>query len=178
MNLNTLHNNAVAGDSAAEKLLFEHLTVSFRLIVQLRIWNKLDAEEIAQEALKTIAEKYAQITIETSFAAWAHKVLEHKMLDYFKSKRVRNEKIETIDTAIDQATSQSLDPLLERRLLECLREIFHVNKRYARILALHYQGCTTEEICQRLKISSANMYMLLSRARASLATYLKGDRSE
>jgi DNA-directed RNA polymerase specialized sigma24 family protein len=42
------------------------------------------------------------------------------------------------------------------------------NKRYARILVLRYQGYSAEEICDEFKITSKNLYMILSRARVLL----------
>lgn len=178
MNLNTLHKEAAAGNEASKSRLFEQLTVSFRLITQQRIRNRQDAEEVAQEALKTIAEKQMALMIETSFAAWAHKVLEHKLMDFYKSKRVRSITENDLSEQEVPTARVDVDPALVAQLHGCLKMVFQSNKRYARVLALHYQGFETVEICRKLSITSGNMYMMLSRARTSLAACLDGELSE
>ena len=81
MKINALYGNARQGDEAAEKELFQYLTARFNYLAQLDIGNEADAEEIAQEALMTVVQKYREIDIHTSFSSWAYKVLENKVLD-------------------------------------------------------------------------------------------------
>ena len=67
---------------------------------------------------------------------------------------------------------------LERQLLDCLRALNRSNGRHARILNLHYQGYSVEEICRRLSLTRTNFYTILSRARTILLACLeKGDGS-
>jgi RNA polymerase sigma factor (sigma-70 family) len=96
VSIETLYQSALQGDSAAEKTLFQQLSVRFGLICQHRIWNKEDAEEIVQEALVTVLGGFKDIEIERSFAAWAHKVLDNKILTYLKTKKARIETIRPI----------------------------------------------------------------------------------
>jgi RNA polymerase sigma factor (sigma-70 family) len=176
VNLNTLHQNAVAGDQAAEKSLFDRLIVSFRLIAQRKIRSHEDAEEVIQEALKTVAEKYAQLEIESSFSGWAHQVLSNKIFDYVKVKAARGKHQAEMEDEHMPEIGIEEDPLFHRRLIECLRTTFKSNRRYARVLNLHYQGFNGTEICERLGISSGNLYVTLSRARRALATCLKSGK--
>jgi RNA polymerase sigma-70 factor (ECF subfamily) len=170
MNINALHRNLVSGEGVSENELFEYLSVSFRLFAQQRIWNEQDSEEIVQDALMTIAKKYREIEFDTSFAAWAYKVLNHKMLDYFKTKKVRADaNTRIVDEKLPEM-SWKPDPVLKRQLLECLRKI---KGRHARILNFHYQGYTTDEICEKLDLKSGNFYVMLSRARSMLELCLE-----
>ena len=86
MNINELHKRIGAGDPEAEERLFESLSARFRMFARQRVKDKEDAEEIVQDALTTIVQKYRGIEFETSFAAWAHKVLEYKILDHFRAR--------------------------------------------------------------------------------------------
>jgi RNA polymerase sigma-70 factor (ECF subfamily) len=124
----------------------------------------------------TIAKKYREMEFTTSFAAWAYKVLNHKILDYFKAKRVRVEaQARMVDEKKPDVMSQP-DPALKRQLLMCLKEVSGANSRHARILNLHYQGYTTDEICRKLDLKPGNFYVVLSRARSMLELCLeKGD---
>lgn len=69
MNINDLYQAASGGDSGAKTKLFEKLLDNFSLFVQQRVWNKEDSEEIVQDTMTTIAQKYGELDVHTSFAA-------------------------------------------------------------------------------------------------------------
>ena len=79
------------------------------------------------------------------------------------------------DETVQQA-GQEIDPTLKSRLLDCLRKLSKTRLAHARILTLHFQGFSVPEICDRVGISSNNLYVRLSRARKLLANCLEnGD---
>ena len=176
MDLDRLHNLCVAGDKEAERILFDRLSVSFRIFAQHRLWNIEDAEDVVQEALKTVAQKCADIKIESSFAAWARRILEHKILDSVKAKQRDKRKMETAIDDADLFVGSNPNPSFVTDLLACLRKVFGIDKRYARVLNLCQQGYTSDEICERLDVKVGHMYVLLSRARAALLSCLEGKR--
>lgn len=180
MDINTLHKNAAKGIKEAEKELFELLVVRFRYLATLRLRNKEDAEEVVQEAMIVISKEYKTITIKTSFSAWAHKVLQSQILNYVRSRSRKEKRFKSEANPDDIFRKDSMDsaPNLRRKLLDCLRKICAVNSRYARILNLHYQGYTTEEICEKMDITAANFYVILSRARSLLQMCLNTGRIE
>lgn len=176
MTINNLHSLVREGDKGAEGKLFQSLTESFRLFAQHKIWNRDDSEEVVQDTLTAIAAKYRMIDFEISFAAWAYKVLENKILHYYRTKRCRESKFAQTGNGEDLAVSQTTNPDLKRRLLECLKKVSGVNRRHARILNLRYQGFSTEDICGKLGVTRNNVYILLSRARSMLKLCLEeGD---
>lgn len=166
------------GDAAKEKQLFKLLSEKFLYFALHRIWDRADAEEIVQEALMTIHREYTKVEFTVSFAAWAYKVLNNKVLDYIQTKRRRgvlmNQAIK--DKSIPRPALQAENPELKRRLLYCLEKIGRNNIRYARILNLHYQGFSTTEICEKTKLSQSVFYTSLFRARILLISCLEnGD---
>ena len=116
--INTLYQNARDGDRSAERELLKHLDVSFRLFAQRRVWNEQDAEEVVQEALLTISTNYGSMEFETSFAAWAYKVLQNKILDHVKKKRTRQALADQIDDSKTRASAIGHDPEFYRRFQE------------------------------------------------------------
>jgi RNA polymerase sigma factor (sigma-70 family) len=169
MDIQSLYNAARGGDRSAEQRLFAHLTVRLRAIARLKIGNVHDAEEAVQEAMMTIAAEYRQLEISHSFRAWSYKVFDNKVLHYITTKKRRSDyNLVPLTDEITPSRNGGDNPGLKTRLVECLSKIRTANKRYARILALHYQGYVTGEICSRLEISTANLYMILSRARTVL----------
>ena len=172
LNLNDLVRQARSGDPSAEERLFEHLTVSLRLIAQHRVWDEEAALEVTQEALTTIAQKYRSIEFKRSFAGWARQVLVNKIFDYVKAKKSLDSRMQAIsDSASPSAWTP--DPTLQSRLVECLRKISATHRQHARIINLHYQGFSTTEICERLDLTPNNLYVSLSRARSMLESCLE-----
>ena len=174
MGINSLYKSACQGDKTAESELFRHLTARFKYLVQLDIWNKDDAEEIVQDALTTIAEKYGGIDIQSSFSGWAYRVLENKILNYLRSKKYRRSRFVEAGERDDRPYTP--DPDMRLKIESCLKRICRHNKRNARMLNLYYQGFTFEEICRRLDLTRNNAYSVLHRARSMLETCLeKGE---
>ena len=173
--LNELYKLVKSNDKTAINHLFEILTARFRLFVGLRIRNVQDAEEVVQNSLLVISDNIAKIEIEQSFSAWAYKVLDNRMKAYFAKKKTAT-KYEVDDPRIYNAGTPSDENLTKRQLLHCLKLICRKHPVYARILNLHYQGFTTEEICARLSMTPTNIYTILSRSRSLLSYCLeKGE---
>lgn len=148
------------------------------MFARQRIRNRGDAEEVVQEALMTIYAEYKSITFNTSFSAWAYKVLNNRILNSLRKKQHESQRIDesicpkSVPSEVDVNGASDL----KRRLLDCLQRIGDRNIRYARILNLHYQGYRTDEICDRLKVIPETFYSILSRARTLLEVCLeKGD---
>jgi RNA polymerase sigma factor (sigma-70 family) len=176
VDINDLYKEASCGDKVARERLFEHLYVSFRLFVRHRISDRQDSEEIVQAAMTKIADRYEEIEIKKSFAAWAHKVLTNEILNHFRARSRHRRRFEEMSKGNDFGIPLDPNPTLKTRLMDCVRKINQTYPRHARILNLNYQGYSTEEICQKLQISPNNFYVILSRARGLLKTCLKtGD---
>jgi len=180
MNLVNLYMAASAGDKNAEKRLFSYLTVRFRAIAYLKIGNHHDAEEIAQDALMVIAKEYKKQEFEQSFISWAYRIFDNRILGFIGRKKRRADLDKKAEkTGVLGSKQTNPDPNFEIQLSDCLGKVKATNDRYARILALHYEGYDTEEICRKLKLSPGNLYMILSRARAMLKRCLEtGDISK
>jgi RNA polymerase sigma factor (sigma-70 family) len=177
LDINALYKKTICGDKSAEEALFSALSERFEQFAYQRIWDKEDSRDVLQDTLLVIAREYRQIEFETSFSAWAYKVLDNRILAYMKRKQSRQGRTEVgADSRGSQNRAEHVNPDLRLRLLDCLRKVGEVNRRHARILDLHYHGYTTEEICHRLKTTRNSFYIALHRARRMLETCLKtGD---
>ena len=175
MNINELHSQVSSGGPRAEKQLFEKLTVSFSVLVRHRIREEADILEIVQDALTVVASKYKEMEFTTSFSAWSYKILEHVLLRYYRAKGYREKLFVRTDEMDTVAGNYEPDPALKAKLLECLKQLGRTRLRHARILTLHFQGFSVEEISSRLGVSSNNFYVMLSRARGLLQGCLKQE---
>lgn len=168
MNINELYQLTIGGGKPEEEKLFKKLRVSLLYLVEQRIWNDQDAEEIVHEILITVAEKYRLVVIEKSFAAWIYGIMENKLLHYYRSKGRQKELLSEADTKWENESDNTLNPYLIAKLLDCLKKVNKANDRYARILNLRYLGYSTEEICGKMKITRNNAFVILTRARSML----------
>jgi len=92
LDLNALHQAVKEGDRQSEKALFEVLSERFQVLAHQKVWNREDAREVAQEALAVVAQSPPTLEIHTSFAAWAQRVLENRLLAYIKIKQSRQKR--------------------------------------------------------------------------------------
>jgi RNA polymerase sigma-70 factor (ECF subfamily) len=177
MTINELYQAAKQGDKEAERQMFSALTVRFGIIANLKVRNSEDAEELVQDTLMTISKEIKQLKVVSSFKAWAHQVFENRLLNYITRKQ-RRSKVDA-KAPVDEGSHGSWanpNPDLMIQLKDCMVKVRSANNRYARILVLHYQGFSTEEICDRLDITPQNLYMIMSRARSMLRLCLeKGE---
>jgi len=177
LGINELYSEADSGNKSAENELFKYLLERFGQFAHHRIWNKEDARDIAQEAVMLIAKEYKSISFEVSFQAWAYKVLNNKILSYIKKRRQRGDKVVTV-ADLTNVGEQIFEPDtgLRTKLLDCLGKIGNLNRRFARIIDLHYLGFMTSEVCEKLNLSRDGFYSALHRARKMLEICLKtGD---
>ena len=176
MHINETYKKARNNDPGAEKQLFEDLSARFRLLVRRKVTNNQDCEEIVQDAMMSVFQNYRKASIDISFAAWAHRILENKTIDFYrKKKRNREQTSELLETG-EMAGSFDPDPAFRMKLIECLRKVHSVNTRAAEILKLSYRGHKSDDICERMSLKRNTAYSVLSRARTLLSKCLKtGD---
>lgn len=176
INIESLHKQALDGDNTAENQLFSYLFLRFQVITRKRIWRNEDAEEVIQEALKEVSGNYKTADLHGPFAAWAYKVLLHKIWDYYRRKKRQSKYMTSMENLELRSSKWVPDPTLEGELQKCMQKLIQANSRYARLLTLIYQGYSVREICDKLDITKGNCYTILSRARSMIKYCLQtGD---
>lgn len=178
MDINELQKQAVDGSRAAEEHLFRNLHDKFAQILQHRISDHETRQDVIQDTLTTIAEKHKSIDFTVSFASWAHRVLENKVLQYYRSAGVERARHTRMESVEHQVTAADVHPQRRLTFLTCLRKVVGVNRRFGRILSLHYQGYSMDQICEKMSISKNAAYNLLSRGRRTLRECLKERRGD
>ncbi|MEZ5360560.1 MAG: sigma-70 family RNA polymerase sigma factor [Candidatus Zixiibacteriota bacterium] len=173
MSINRLFDAAKKGQKGAQEQLFASLSVRFSAIVSQRIGDTEDGKDIVQTAIMTIAEQFDTIDIQISFSAWAHKVLAYRLLNYYRDRKQKGINELNYLHIKSGKKPKSTDPMLESRLIYCLRKISAHNIYYARALNLFYQGFSTGDVCNKLNVSQNHVYVILSRARSMLKACLE-----
>lgn len=173
MDINELYKQVVGGEGTFEERLFKELTARFRVFLQQRIADVQAREDLMQDVLATVAAKYRREEIERSFAAWAYRILENKLREYYRTKVSERNRLNRLQAIRPSPDVTNPNPVLRSRLLKCLGEISRANTRYARVLVRIYQGYEVEEICRQMRLSRNNCYSLLYRARLRLRECLR-----
>ena len=166
--INSLYEAALNGGAKAEAELFSALTERFSLFAHQMVWNREEAEDLVQAALAVVAAEYREVAIEVSFAAWAHKILENRLLGYIQKQRREKGRNVSSDTDEYRPEEARSDPTLRMKLLACLKRIGLANRRYARIINLHHFGYARDEICRKMRMTLQQSYVVMSRARSML----------
>jgi RNA polymerase sigma factor (sigma-70 family) len=174
--LSELYLKAAGGNRAAESELIEILRVRFMILAKLRVGGT-DAEDLVQEACMTVIQKYKSIPDYNQFLPWAHTVLRNKIGNYITGSRRRKRIF--VDSAKGETVGREANAssiiLLETKIVECLKKIGYINKRYPRILNLVHLGYNADEISRRLNLNKKHLYVLLNRGRSLLADCLEKD---
>ena len=158
--------------SESEKELFEYLYARFLYLTRRKVSNREDCEEIVQSALLSVFDNFRKVQIDKSYANWAFRILQNKIIDYYRSGKNGMQ----LEPIFDNTATLAEDPILKIKLLDCLNKINRANITHARMLVLKYQGFSFEEICTRLDLTKNNAYSVLSRARTMLQHCLdKGE---
>jgi RNA polymerase sigma factor (sigma-70 family) len=176
--MDDLLDRARGRDKEAEKQLLERLRVRFAVFAGHRIREKEDAEDAVQAALTIVSQKYKTMNFEKSFESWAYGILINMIKRHFEKKRRENEVFDRMSEFEEQSIANSTcwDPVELMTLIECLRQIFKRNRRYALTLKYKRKGYDVTYICKRLRIKRNHFYVVLNRARAMLESCMEGGQ--
>ncbi|MHA2097005.1 MAG: RNA polymerase sigma factor [Candidatus Hodarchaeales archaeon] len=178
MDINELYKSARNGNNDAKDELFRILFIRFRLLAIHIVREEQLAEDIAQDALLVILNKLGTIEIETSFSAWAYKILRNTVIRCLKKRNRRRVLLEEALGYSDVNVEWNPDRALERNIIRCLRLLMKKNSTYIRALNLRNQGFKTEEITKKLGMNRNNLYQIYRRARMTLKKCIEsGGRS-
>jgi RNA polymerase sigma-70 factor (ECF subfamily) len=114
---------ARAGDLAAENELFERLSARIRALAKKRVWDPQAAEDLAQETLKTVCEKYREVELPRGLLPWVFMVFHHKMGNYLKRERTRSREAQSLD---DLSASSEDEAIQSFEIWECLEKALHL----------------------------------------------------
>jgi RNA polymerase sigma-70 factor (ECF subfamily) len=178
VNVNELFRLARDGDRRAQEDLFALLSARFRFFARRKISCTEDSEEVAQEALMVVAEKLQDLEEDTNLAGWAHRVLEIRILRYYRKHYLEERKMLQMRDEHHPFAAWMPDLGFRQELMKCLARVARRNTRYARVLNLHYQGYSVDEVSKMIGVTRDNYYVILSRARTMLERCLdSGENS-
>lgn len=151
-----------------------------------RIQNHHDVEEIIQDTFLAALKSKDKFQNRSSERTWLTAILKHKIIDYYRRKSSKKGKIERYSLSHDEyqdnyhydvAISQPEECILSNVNLEnveCILDdaLSRIPDSQSKVLRLRvYDQMNTEEICDKLNISKNNAWVLMCRARKTIATH-------
>lgn len=175
----------------AQRWLEEHGDYLFCYAL-LRVKDNSLAEDLVQETLLAAMSAQNTFSNQSSVRTWLTGILKHKLIDYFR-KQGREVAIAEL---VDQEDDESLDRFFKRNggwidrpatfpnpetaleqkefweiFMRCLSGL--KPKQAEVFLAKEIHGMKNEAICKDFMLSPTNVWVLMHRARLSLARCLK-----
>jgi DNA-directed RNA polymerase specialized sigma24 family protein len=110
--LDQLASAAAAGDQVSESLFFSYLNVRFSQIAKRRVRND-DAEDVVQDALRIVAERYGNRAEQVRTLAFSLTVLRNVIGNYYQ-KRERTDRGQPFDEGLHGYYTDSPDMVREQ----------------------------------------------------------------
>jgi RNA polymerase sigma factor (sigma-70 family) len=145
----------------------------------LRMLNdRVEAEDVMQDAFLTAFLKLDQYRGEMSFGSWLKRIVINKSIDVLRSKKMRFEELDERqedETALNFENDQSQEETEQqvRRIKDAVQQL---PEGFRVVLSLFlFEGYDHEEIGLILGISESTSRSQLARAKKKLAEYLKKE---
>lgn len=165
------------GDPTAfEALVRRHYGVAFAVALSV-LGNRMDAEDVCQDAFIAAVESLDQLRDPKRFASWLMQIVRNRARNYRDYRRVRSAvRLEAVSAASDEDASRAAQRSeLADRLEAALAELTPIQRD---VVLLHdMEGWKHREIAEALDISEGMSRQHLFNARRALRRRL-GDRSE
>lgn len=176
--LDDLLARARAGSGAAENALFQRIHARIHSLAKRRLWDREAAQDIAQEVMLTVYEKYRDAQMPHGLFPWLFAILRNKVGNYLKRHRTSSRFVQrgvlewdAIGVSPDEEVagfhlSRLIEDALERLSPEC-RKVF----------GMLIEGADRNEI--REAFGSEPMGTTdsrISRCRAKLLAFLEDQR--
>ncbi len=186
---------ALDGDERAQSELFSALRVRFLQVAKRRVQGD-HLEDVVQDALRIILDKYHARTGDTGILVWSFTVLRNVIGNYYQSRRRDVERTTYVeDWQTFRSASVVIDPTRDRetaeftsRLEEAVatlaRKSPRCGKLFANLLKSFQHGGGQREVSQRAiemaqhedpGMSRNNFYVALHRCRAQLRALLDAE---
>jgi RNA polymerase sigma-70 factor (ECF subfamily) len=186
LNEKELVNSIILGDKNAEKQFVEYYYDKVKLIVDIRLWNREDRQEIVNDILvaaiiKIRAEKFI-FSENSSLTKYVHGITRNTITQYYKDYYYRIDK----ERELEEKISQSSNPLDSREAEYEEKDDIEFNKRvwaesisklkkkYRKVIYLkYYQDLSIGEISEIMDIPPQKVSDYLKYAKQLLLKAFK-----
>jgi len=145
----------------------------------LRILNdRMEAEDVMQDAFLTAFLKLDQYRGEMSFGSWLKRIVINKSIDALRAKKIKFEELDEkqVDETVLNFENEYTQEENERQVIKIKEAVQKLPEGFRVVLSLFlFEGYDHEEISLILGISESTSRSQLARAKKKLADYLKKE---
>jgi RNA polymerase sigma-70 factor, ECF subfamily len=160
------------------RLLFRNQNRIYAYVLTL-IGNYTDADDVMQETISVMWQKFSDFKTGTNFVSWGITIAHYKILDYRRNKQkdgricqYNNDLLEQFGYEVTQ-NNVSFDEKFAL-LRKCIEKL---QSRYLTVIKLRFQeDLNPSAISNRCGISVTNVYQILSRAYSMLISCINRQK--
>jgi RNA polymerase sigma-70 factor (ECF subfamily) len=173
---------AKQGDERAFAMLMERYRAGVVALLQKRLSNFADIEDITQQTFEKAFEKIATYSPQYKFSTWLYRIARNSCIDFKRQNQNKTVSIENLSKN-DEMRAQQFEASPEentiaaqdRALVKLLQ--YKLKPQYKKVIQLRYeQELTYEEIAQRLDVPIGTVKTQLSRAKEQLVNLLLNSK--
>ncbi len=139
--------------------------------------DKVQAEDIMQEAFLVAFDKIESYEGKVSFGAWLKKIVVNKSIDYIRKNKFNFEDFEEDKILIDNDFDYEIDNIEKEYLIKQIKSIIQkLPEKYRIVFSLYYfEGFDHDEIAEIYDISPSTSRSQLARAKAKIVEMMKKE---
>lgn len=172
-----LIDNAARGDRSSFRMLVErHQRFVFSVACRM-LWDKADAEDVAQEVFVLLWKNLSKYDHKTKFTTWLYRIITNRCIDSLRSgDKKRLTRSRSLDAAQLSIRGESTEDVVTgTELNEVVRLISEgLSPMQKAVFVLRdIEGLAVEEVCSVLSLSPVQLKSNLYHARVALGEKLK-----
>jgi RNA polymerase sigma factor (sigma-70 family) len=169
------------GDKLAQSELYRLYYKAMYNTCYRMLDDKVEAEDVMQEAFLAAFLKISTYRGEMSFGSWLKKIVINKTIDVLRSRKIRFEELDERSGITDESEQNDLDIAEDEndRIVKIREAVRKLPEGFRIVLSLAlFEGYDHEEIAMILKITESTSRSQLARAKKKLMEYLKNSKDE
>jgi RNA polymerase sigma factor (sigma-70 family) len=153
-------------DEQCQRLLFERYAGKMLTVCLRYATDRMEAEDILQDAFVKVYKNITQFKFEGSFEGWVRKIVVNTALKYCQKKKIRFDEVKPDTTSDGVLEPSAYSHISETELLQM---IHNLPEGYKVVFNLHIiEGYSHEEIARILNIKDSTSRSQLVKARRFL----------
>jgi RNA polymerase sigma-70 factor, ECF subfamily len=160
-----------AGDVDAFADLFRRHYPGVRRACARRLYDLVEAEEVAQAAFVRALERIDRCAGDNHFGPWVHVIARSLCMDAFRAQARVEPRAQPVTGGLEMRPNEPEESLLSRERVAQVHEVLDTlpERQRRAVIARDWEGLRPGEIAERLGLSVAAVDSLLLRARRRLA---------
>lgn len=164
--------NCINGNKRSQKKLYHQFHNKMYMICFRYIKNRVETEDILQDAFIKLFKKLPTFKAEGSFDGWVRRIFVNTALEYLRDKKQSSAPLDNEESFLSYTHVNALDALYEKDIIDISQKL---DKGYSTIFNLYaVKGYSHKEIAQQLGITESTSKSQLSRAKAKLRNMMLG----